>query len=114
MEKDSAKKPAIPIGAQLRRAASAFARHSSGVMNHFYFIFVMVMFLAIGGCVYFITLAFSISDDGYRLQKTQELSKSFRIVQDKDVVDRVLTLQTANAGPILPNYDPERDNPFFE
>jgi len=102
------------IGDQLHQVGGFLKDHSAGLRRHFYFIFVMALVLGIGVCVYFVTLAFSISNVDYRAEKTRELSSSFRITQDKETVDKVLTLQTANAGPIQPDYDPSRDNPFYE
>lgn len=108
------KKASVPIKVQLQQLAVPLKKNTAVVMRHFYFIFVMILIAAVGICIYYITQAFSISDEAYRTEKTLELTRSFKLKQDKETVDRVLQLETANAGPIQPNYDPSRDNPFYE
>ena len=92
MENQADKKPKPTIGNQLHQVGSFISSHSTGFRRHFYFAFVMTLVLGIAVCVYSVTLAFNISNDEYRAEKAQELSRSFRITQDKETVDRVLTL----------------------
>lgn len=82
--------------------------------RHFYFIFIMVVVGSLMISVYVVREAFNTSDEEYRQQKTAEFTRNFRLREDKETVDRVLQLGTADAGLIVPNYDPDRDNPFIE
>ncbi|HEX6461876.1 MAG TPA: hypothetical protein VFZ58_01230 [Candidatus Saccharimonadales bacterium] len=82
--------------------------------RHFMFIYILILLLGVGTIILFIALAFSTDDQAYREQKEMEFSSDVQLNKDKKVVDHILRLQTADAGPIKPNYDPSRDNPFRE
>lgn len=103
LDKESLKQILVIVN----KKAAVAARHS-------YFVFVMLLIAGLGTGVYFITEAFSINDEEYRAKKMQEIISSFRLRKDKETADRVLQRQTADTGPIQPNYDPSRDNPFSE
>ncbi len=102
----------LPVGAQ--QALAPVMKYVVLIAKHFYFIFVMLLITGLAVGIYAITQAFNMSDEEYRQEKSQEFTRSFRLRQDKETVDRVLQLGTANAGPIKPKYDPSRDNPFIE
>ena len=78
------------------------------------FIYLLFLLISIGIIVLFIALAFNTDDQVYREQREMEFSSDVNLNKDKKVVDHILRLQTAQAGPIKPNYDPNRDNPFLE
>ncbi len=82
--------------------------------RHFLFIYVLFILLSLGVVILFTALSFNSDDQAYREQKETEFSSDVNLNKDKKVVDHILRLQTAEAGPIRPNYDPTRDNPFRE
>lgn len=98
----------------LKKLSVQFKKYGMPVMRHFYFAFVMLLILSVGACIYMVADTFSASDEDYRLQKEQEFANDVRLKRDDMTVDKVLQLETANTGPIQPNYVPSRDNPFKE
>lgn len=87
---------------------------SAPLMRHFYFVFIMLLIAGVGVSVYFVTNTFNMDAEDYRLEKELEFADDVRLRRDDNVVDKVLQLQTANSGPIQPDYVPSRDNPFKE
>lgn len=96
---------------QLLRTATAYVKP---IAIHFYFAYIMILIAAVGVSVYFVSSALSMSDEEYLTEKRIEFTRDARLGRDQAVADKVLRLETANAGPIQPNYVPSRDNPFVE
>jgi len=99
---------------QLTQALAQIKPYAAPVMKHFYLLFILILVMGAGVCLYFIANTFGATDEAYRTEKEKEFMKDVRIVRNDETVDRVLQLQTANTGPVVPDYDPDRDNPFVE
>lgn len=82
--------------------------------RHGYFLFLLAVLLGLIACFYLIMQAFSISRETYRQEQEIKIIQDYRLDRAKEVEDRVLQSQRAGAGPVQPNYDPNRDNPFVE
>lgn len=97
-----------------RQLLITFKDYTAPLTRHAYFIFIMVIILGLAVCLFFITRSFEVDKEAYRSKKELEVKQAYAIDESEDVADEVLRSQTAGAGPIKPNYDPDRDNPFLE
>lgn len=102
-----------PTAASLRLVRARAAKYLAPLKKRLFFSFVVLMLGAFSFSVYSATTLFTYDDADYRTQQESAI-RSVGINQDKTVVDKVLQLQTANSGPIKPDYVPNRDNPFSE
>ncbi len=83
------------------------------IKKRLFFVFSVAMVLSLSFVIYMTSSLFAYDDIDYR--ETEKASVvQVRLNQDKTVVDKVLQLQTANSGPVIPDYAPGRDNPFSE
>lgn len=88
--------------------------YTAPLARHAYFIFIMLIILGLAACLFFIMQAFQIDKKAYEDEKLREVQRTYSLDESEEVADEVLQSETADAGPIQPNYDPGRDNPFFE
>lgn len=100
----------MPSLDQLKKSALQF---TAPVVKRRFFIFVMVILLGISATMYFFYNLFDLQHDGYEQQKQSELT-NIRLKKDATVESRLRTLETANSGPVNPDYEDGRSNPFSE
>lgn len=110
----AAKPKTARSGMSGRQLGKSFHRAVLPVVRHGQFIFIVVIVLGLAACTYLASQVFVIDKDAYRLEKTIGVKRSYELKENETVADEVLSSQTAGAGPIRPNYQPERDNPFVE
>lgn len=112
--KDQAKTEAKPKSKGSKQMLASVKSYGAPLKRHGYFIFVIFLLAGLAACLLLITQVFSIDKEDYRADQEEKVIQTYQLDRAKEVEDKVLQSQRAGAGPIEPNYDPNRDNPFVE
>jgi hypothetical protein len=93
---------------------ASLRQNSRLLLKHAYFAFLLLILVGLGVYLILINQVLSLSNEEYSREQKIKVLRTYKLNRSKSVEDKVLQSRRAGAGPIKPNYQPNRDNPFIE